>query len=243
LKDEIEKQDFGDLTEAEQREKDELLQEGGFRKWNKRDFSSFVKSCERHGRHNYALIAADLESKTKEEIKQYSDVFWKRYKEVPEYERIICNIEKGESKIKKRENRINLLKLKIESSKEPWSLETNYSSNKGKVYTKEEDIFLLLTTYQMGYGEWDKVREHIQECWQQKMAWFLKSRTPLELSRRVDQLIRLLEKDHENTVTTHKTSNTTTTTKTKKRKRSEEATTNTSNKKRKTSTKTNVKSK
>jgi len=95
----------------------------------------------------------------------------------------------------------------------------------------------------MGYGEWDKVREHIQECWQQKMAWFLKSRTPLELSRRVDQLIRLLEKDHENTVTTHKTSNTTTTTKTKKRKRSEEATTNTSNKKRKTSTKTNVKSK
>ncbi len=55
----------------------------GFGTWNRRDFNAFVKASELHGRDNIKVIAADIESKTEDEVQQYANVFWKNHKSLP----------------------------------------------------------------------------------------------------------------------------------------------------------------
>ena len=55
------------LTEEELQER-EQLQEQGFSNWNRRDFTSFVRACERFGRHAIPEITKEVEGKTEEEV-------------------------------------------------------------------------------------------------------------------------------------------------------------------------------
>ena len=57
-----------ELTEEEQKEKDDLLREG-FSNWTKRDFSLFIKANEKYGREDLENISRDIEGKTPEEVK------------------------------------------------------------------------------------------------------------------------------------------------------------------------------
>ena len=192
---EEESEDIEDLDEREQKEKETLLQKG-FGNWNKRDFGLFIKACEKYGRDALEQIAGDIDAKTLPEVKEYSKVFWKKYKEVPDWERIVSNIEKGEQRIQRREEMIAALKYKIDGVKDPFkNLKINYAGNKGKTYTEEEDIFLVCATHALGYGNWDDLKREIRKSWRFRFDWFLKSRTTFELQRRVDQLIRLIEKE------------------------------------------------
>ena len=50
-------------------ERDELLSEG-FSNWMRRDFNAFVRACEKYGRNKLAEIAADIETKTEEEVRR-----------------------------------------------------------------------------------------------------------------------------------------------------------------------------
>jgi SWI/SNF-related matrix-associated actin-dependent regulator of chromatin subfamily A member 5 len=75
-----------------------------------------------------------------------------------------------------------------------WQLELTYTGGKGRIYTQEEDQFILCMTHQIGYGNWDRLKQEIRRSWQFRFDWFLKSRTPQELSRRCDTLIKMLEK-------------------------------------------------
>jgi SWI/SNF-related matrix-associated actin-dependent regulator of chromatin subfamily A member 5 len=61
----------------------------------------------------------------------------------------------------------------------------------------EEDAFLLCMTHQLGYGNWDELKAEIRKAWQFRFDWYLKSRSALELNRRVDILIRMIEKENE----------------------------------------------
>ena len=82
IKEENEKIDAAEpLTEEEKLEKEELSKQG-FPNWTKRDFISFCKANEKYGRDNIEQIAYEVEGKTLQEVKDYSAVFWKRYKEI-----------------------------------------------------------------------------------------------------------------------------------------------------------------
>lgn len=52
-------------------------------------------------------------------------------------------------------------------------------------------------TNKIGYGNWDQLKIEIRKSWRFRFDWFVKSRTPQELSRRCDTLIRLIEKEFE----------------------------------------------
>lgn len=56
------------MTEEEKQEKEALL-ESGFPDWSKRDFQSFIKGCEKYGRHDVASIAKEVEGKTEQVMK------------------------------------------------------------------------------------------------------------------------------------------------------------------------------
>jgi SWI/SNF-related matrix-associated actin-dependent regulator of chromatin subfamily A member 5 len=49
----------------------------------------------------------------------------------------------------------------------------------------------------VGYGEWDALKEAIRTSPFLRCNWYLKSRTPLELHRRCDTLIRMLMNEEE----------------------------------------------
>jgi SWI/SNF-related matrix-associated actin-dependent regulator of chromatin subfamily A member 5 len=111
---------------------------------------------------------------------------------------LLKNIEKGESKIQRIEEMGSALDIKVKRYKNPWlELTLTYGQSKGKAYTEDEDRFLVCMIQKLGYGRWDELKLEIRKAWQFRFDWFLKSRSPLELNRRVDVLIRLIEKENQ----------------------------------------------
>ena len=187
------------LTDAEKEEMEELRQQG-FSNWLKRDFWAFVRGCEKFGRDNLEEIVKEIETKTFDEVKEYSDVFWQRYKEISDHETIIDRIERGEEKIRKRDfiqsqltNIINEYKYPLQQLYIPYA-----PNQKVKNYTEEEDRFLLVGLQKYGYNSedvYELIRREIRQYPAFRFDWYIKSRTTAEISRRCQTLINLLMKD------------------------------------------------
>jgi len=189
------------LTDEEVEEKDRLL-ESGFSNWNKREFNYFIRANEKHGREDIASIANDIEGKTFEEVKEYSEAFWARYTEILDFEKHIKNIEKGEQRIARQQEIVQIIEGKLNSYQNPWrDLKFSYGPSKGKAFNEDEDRFMLCMTHKLGYGAWDELKAAIRSSWLFRFDWFIKSRTPQELGRRVDTLIRLIEKEDDDETT------------------------------------------
>ena len=185
------------LSDAERAERDQLLAEG-FQSWTKKDFSQFVKVSEKYGRDALAEISREVEGKTEEEVMQYAAVFWQRYRELDDYEKVIRQIERGESRIQRQKDIQAAVAKKVAKYRDPYhELRIVYGPNKGRAYSEEEDRFLLCKVHELGYGAWDEIKAEVRKSWRFKFDWFFKSRTPQELQRRADTLIRLIEKEAE----------------------------------------------
>ncbi len=189
-----------DLSSEDKETKQRLLEEA-FGTWNRRDFRAYVGACEKYGRNNIDMISnhvVELTGKAKNEIKSYHETFWKRYKELQDWEKIIERVEKGEQKIVRRDQITGILERKVKKSKNPWqTLTFDYGQTKGKMFTEEEDRFLVCMMQKIGYGNWEQLRQEIRKAWCFRFDWFIKSRTPVELQRRCDALIRIIEKEEE----------------------------------------------
>ena len=70
-----------ELNEEEIAEKDSLSNEG-FSDWRRAHFQSFVKAVEKYGRDALDLVTLEIADKTEEEVREYSKVFFERYKEL-----------------------------------------------------------------------------------------------------------------------------------------------------------------
>lgn len=51
-------------------------------------------------------------------------------------------------------------------------------------------------TDHLGYGRWDELREEVRRSWLFRFDWFIKTRSAQELQRRVDALVKLIEKEN-----------------------------------------------
>lgn len=79
-------------------------------------------------------------------------------------------------------------------------LELNYPTTKGKVYSEEEDRYLLcrLNHYGMSADDvYERIKKDITEFPVFRFDWFFKSRSPLELQRRCNTLLGMIEKEAE----------------------------------------------
>ncbi|ROT35639.1 SNF2 family domain-containing protein [Sodiomyces alkalinus F11] len=200
------------LTEEEQEEKQRLSQQG-FGDWNRRDFQQFINASGRYGRHDYENIAEDIDNKNAADVKQYAKVFWQRYKEIADYNKYIKTIEDGEERMRKIEHQRKLLRKKMSQCRVPLQqLKINYSvstTNK-KVYTEEEDRFLLVLLDKLGIdspGLYEKLRDEIAESPLFRFDWFFLSRTPTELSRRCQTLLTTIVKEFEDAQPSKATTN------------------------------------
>ncbi|KAK5239207.1 chromatin remodeling complex Adenosinetriphosphatase, partial [Exophiala xenobiotica] len=163
------------------------MQEHGFGNWNRRDFQQFINGSARFGRTNYEGIATEVDSKEPDEIEEYAKVFWKRYTEIADYDKYIKTIEAGEEKLRKTNLQRKLLRKKMEMYRVPLQqLKINYtvSTTNKKVYTEEEDRFLLVMLDKHGVdgeGLYEKIRDEIRESPLFRFDWFFLSRTPVEI--------------------------------------------------------------
>ncbi|KAL8782588.1 MAG: hypothetical protein Q9213_005266 [Squamulea squamosa] len=191
-----------ELTEAERKEKEELSEQG-FATWNRRDFQQFINGSAKHGRHNYAGIAEEVDGKNEKEIREYAKVFWQRYKQISDHEKHLATIEAGEEKARKLNHQRMMLRRKMEMYRVPLQqLKLNYSvstTNK-KVYTEEEDRFLLVMLDRLGVdgeGIHERIRDEIRESPLFRFDWFFLSRTPVEISRRCTTLLTTVAREFE----------------------------------------------
>lgn len=190
------------LTEAENEEKAELAEQG-FSNWSRKDFLSFISLSAKYGRKSISAIANDLESKSEKEVKEYANIFWKRYQEMPHWEKYVHQIETGEEKAAKISQQKKMLKQKLGSYRIPLQqMKLNYSvstTNK-KIYTEEEDRFLLVMLDKYGLDTenlYDIIRDEIRESPLFRFDWFFLSRTSLEISRRCNTLILTVQREFE----------------------------------------------
>merc|ERR1719234_1753104 len=187
-----------ELTEDEQLEKEDLLKEG-FSNWSKRDFNQFIRLNEKYGREDVENISREVEGKTPEEVIEYSKAFWERCGELQDSERIMAQIEKGEARIQRRALIKKALDAKIARYKAPFhQLRIAYGTNKGKNYTEEEDRFLVCMLHKLGFDKenvYEELRSAVRNAPQFRFDWFIKSRTAMELQRRCNTLIMLIEKE------------------------------------------------
>merc|ERR1711983_302331 len=190
--------DAEELTEDEQMEKEDLLKEG-YSGWSKRDFNQFIRLNEKYGRDDIENICGEVEGKTAEEVKDYAKVFWERCNELQDCDRIMASIEKGESRIQRRALIKKALDAKIARYKAPFhQLRIAYGTNKGKNYTEEEDRFLVCMLHKLGFDKdnvYEELRASVRNAPQFRFDWFIKSRTGMELQRRCNTLIMLIEKE------------------------------------------------
>ncbi|KAF9523106.1 SNF2 family DNA-dependent ATPase [Crepidotus variabilis] len=189
------------LDDDDLERKEEYIRQG-FADWSRRDFQQLVRGLETHGWDaTMDQLAADIQDKSAEEVFAYMKVFIKKCKTLAEYPRIKVRIEEGEAKRNKRENLELLLAKKIGSVRYPMQeLELNYPTTKGKVYSEEEDRYLLCRLYHYGMqmdDVYERIKKDISEFPVFRFDWFLKSRSPQELQRRCNTLLGMIEKEEE----------------------------------------------
>ncbi|OWR46917.1 Chromatin-remodeling complex ATPase chain Iswi [Danaus plexippus plexippus] len=173
----------------------------GFTNWTKRDFNQFIKANEKYGRDDIENIAKDVEGKTPEEVMEYSAVFWERCHELQDIDRIMGQIERGEAKIQRRASIKKALDAKMARYRAPFhQLRISYGTNKGKNYVEEEDRFLVCMLHKLGFDKenvYEELRAAVHAAPQFRFDWFLKSRTAVELQRRCNTLITLIERENQ----------------------------------------------
>lgn len=190
------------LTEEEQAEKAQMSEEG-FSHWNRRDFQQFVNGSAKFGRTDYVGIATEIDSKEPDEIEEYAEVFWRRYTEIQDYPKYLRVIDQGEEKLRKMNHQRKMLRKKMEMYRVPLQqLKINYtvSTTNKKVYTEEEDRFLLVMLDKYGVegdGLYEKIRDEVRDSPLFRFDWFFLSRTPVEIGRRCTTLLNTIAKEFE----------------------------------------------
>lgn len=197
LEDDMERME---LSSKEQAEKQRLLSDA-FADWNRKDLRSFVAAMERHGRDDMGAIKKDVSietGKSEDDIARYHKVFWQRHTELADSAKILDRIQKGERKIQRGGEIRAAIEKKVARYSNPMqTLALSYGGNRGKVFTEDEDSFLVNMMHKHGYGNWEVIRMEIRQAWQFRFDWFFKSRNSLELQRRADTLVRFIEREND----------------------------------------------
>jgi len=135
----------------------------------------------------------------------YYEILWRNqidniceslFEGVPNYHN---QIQRGEERIKNRQEKSDILTEKVQSyldeGLDPFdSLEVDYPIGVPKsLFSPDEDRFLICMTSEIGYGNWELLQKEIRKyC---RFDFFIKSRSTIDLQKRVDRLIVLLTRE------------------------------------------------
>jgi hypothetical protein len=182
------------LTSENEAERDRLLTLG-FPEWKRPEFQGFMRGMELHGRDAIAEIAAEVELPV-EAVKEYHTAFWKLHKTLPDWEKLVARVERGEKRRENEKGAIDLLKTHFSNIDAEKSAQLMHliggSSSYAQDWTPDHDFWLLMNANQVGYGNWTRLQRRVAEHTAFAMDWFMLSRTSEDLEERVDKLLKSL---------------------------------------------------
>ena len=185
------------LTEEEFKEVCDILK-SGYPEWTKQEYDIFVNGIDNYGKDGIEVIANEIKSKTLEEVKKYNETFWKLIDELPEGQRILKNKEKREKFEKQRNHNSLLIAKKCENiiDDEYENIKLSFPAGyRQSEFTYEDDQYLIYVTNKCGYGNWDEILKDVKTSEELLFNYYLKSRNKLEIQKRVDYLVKLIEKE------------------------------------------------
>ncbi len=91
-----------------------------------------------------------------------------------------------------------LIKTKVTALERPLDEMVINPIQKSKYFSREADILLLCLTHEIGYGKWSHIKHAIRRDNRVRFDHLLMSRNEVELQRRVDILVKTIEKEIEN---------------------------------------------
>ncbi|OBA24674.1 slide-domain-containing protein, partial [Hanseniaspora valbyensis NRRL Y-1626] len=174
-----------------------------FTNWSRRDFSLLMQLVTKLGRSNYKEISSKLQNKSEEEVETYLEVFFKKFKEVENYKKIMSKIEEQENKRLEKQKKYDTFKQFVASFVDNNPLITMnipYLPNTSrKTYSEIEDRFLLLKVYEHGgIPESPKMNKYLKNavmtCPLFELDWFIRTRSDSELGRRVATLLQVIQR-------------------------------------------------
>ena len=188
------------LTKAEYKEMCTILKKG-FPDWTKKEYDIFINDADLYGKKNIDKYVEDITTKTKEEIVKYSKVFWELIDSLPEGQRILKNIERREKLERQKNHNSRLISKKCENLEkdEFEAIKINFPpGNHQSEYTYEDDQYLIYVTNKHGYGNWDDIMRDLKTSEDLLFNYYLKSRNKAEIQKRVDYLVKLIEREFGN---------------------------------------------
>ena len=186
-----------DFTEEEKIEK-ETLMSLGFLNWDRRDFQKFLQALEMYPREECQQIADHIGTKTAEQVRAYEKVFFEKVSTLNESEKIKKMLEKCNSLHNFKKTAPLLIKTKVTALERPLDEMVINPIQKSKYFSREADILLLCLTHEIGYGKWSQIKQAIRRDNRVRFDHLLMSRNEVELQRRVDILVKTIEKEIEN---------------------------------------------
>jgi SWI/SNF-related matrix-associated actin-dependent regulator of chromatin subfamily A member 5 len=182
------------LTDEEREEKDKLLATG-FNDWDRREYFRYIQALEMNAPDDYAAISEYIQTKTPEECEKYGKVLFERMSELSDANRIKSILEKTSKLLEFKSKAPELIARKIKAYEDPYEEMTIYPTQKSKFFSKESDVILLCLTHKYNYGNWAKIKKALRNETKCRFDHLLLSRTEKELQRRVDILVKGLEKE------------------------------------------------
>ena len=184
------------FTEEERKEKDKLW-DVGFHNWDRRDYQRFCQALEFYSPDDFENIARHIgDTKTAEDVEKYAPVFLKNIDTLADAEKIRKNMEKADKIIQFKKKAPLIIRKKVLAYENPSDdMLLHQSTQKSKYFSKESDILLLCITDKIGYGKWREIQQAIRRDLRSRFDHLFLSRSELDLQRRVDILVKGLEKE------------------------------------------------
>lgn len=189
-----------DISAEEKEEKKSLLQKG-FKFWTRREFNLLLRCLETHGVDNLDKVEQVFPNKDKGEIRDYVETLLSRGPhELADWNRYFKRIQSSKEDQKKRDELNAVIRDQISVLKDPWrdldleSLNIYSKQAKNMTFNQLEDRYLINYTFQYGYGSWDQILSAIKNDHVFSFDWFIKTRSPNDIYRRVDFLIKAFKK-------------------------------------------------
>jgi SWI/SNF-related matrix-associated actin-dependent regulator of chromatin subfamily A member 5 len=107
------------------------------------------------------------------------------------YGSFYANVKDGDKRVRKLPSVDELIQYS-------WpKMKINYgTTGKGRSYQEEEDAFLVCMMHRHGYGAAERIRMEIRRAWQFRFNWYFKSRSAVEIQKRCDMLVRIVEREN-----------------------------------------------
>ena len=173
-----------------------MLLDSGFLNWDRRDYQKVCQALEMYPREECENIARHVGTKNAEEIEKYLKVFFEKLDTLNDYDNIKRKLDRAEAVHSFKRQAPQLIKQKVTAYERPVEEMVINVVQKSKYFSKEADIVLLCLTHEHGYGNWQKIKHALKRDTRCRFDHLFMSRTVQELQKRVDILVKSLEKEN-----------------------------------------------